>query len=209
MKDKVSEFKEMLNKNKAQDKAKSVPVEDGDAPKSIAPDSSKDQGPENLQAVPDSQEDQVAQLEAQIQEHKKAAETQRNMYLEKLAEFENFRKRLSKEQEESRKFAIERVLEEFLPILDNLEMTLTHAPDKKDPIVQGVDMTLKLFIQTLGKFGVQEVSGVGEKFDPNKQEAIGTEDHDTIASDHVTQVHRKGYLLNGKLVRPAMVTVAK
>lgn len=203
MKDKVSEFKEMLNKNKAKPQA-----QDEEAPQ-IAQDSSQDQGAEDLQAVPESEDSRIKELEAEIETYKQAAETQKNMYLEKLAEFENFRKRLSKEQEESRKFAIERVLEEFLPILDNLEMTITHATDKKDPLVQGVEMTLKLFMQSLAKFGVEEVSGVGEKFDPNKQEAIGTEEHAEIESDHVTQVHRKGYILNGKVVRPAMVTVAQ
>lgn len=149
-------------------------------------------------------------LKQQYDELLAQVEEQKEDYIRKMAEFENSRKRLAKEKEDVVKFANEKLVEELFPILDNLEMTLSHAQDKQDdPLVSGVELILKQFHQTLEKYGLQAVEGLGEPFDPNLQEAIGTEESGEHASGIVTQVHRKGYKLKDRLIRAALVTVSQ
>ncbi len=92
-------------------------------------------------------------------------------------------------------------------------MTVFHArtgkADLKDPFIEGVELVIKQFVSTLDKFGVEVVSGVGLPFNPHVQEAIGHEESSSVPAGYVTTVHRKGYLLNKRLVRPASVSIAK
>jgi molecular chaperone GrpE len=212
MTDKVSELRNMLKKQKKSEKLEEHP-EDPKLEQHVADEASL----EDLDAIaeadtaPEDDDEPTEKVSAvsQIDELKKANEIQKDMYLKKVAEFENFRKRLQKEQDEFNKYANEKILEEMIPVIDSLEMTLSHAKDDdKDPILEGVRLTLKQFLSVLEKFGVKEITGENEKYDPNLQEAIGSEEREGVASDTVVQVHRKGYQLNGKLIRAAMVTVS-
>ncbi len=146
--------------------------------------------------------------EASLEELKLAKEDS----LRKLAEMENFRKRLSKEKDDFIKFANEGILQELLPCLDNLDMSLKHATAEqleKDPVISGVGFVLKQFLQTLQKFGLEEVAGENQPFDPNLHEAIATQPAEGVASGVVLIVHRKGYKLAGRLLRASMVTVSQ
>lgn len=202
MKDKVSELRDILKKQK------------NAAEQNEISSSSEvyEEMPENTEsaAAPESSTQATQDdWKTKYEEALKANETQKDMYLRKVAEFENFRKRLIKEQEEQAKFAGESILTEIIPILDSLEMTLSHAQQKTDdPLISGVKLILKQFLQTLEKLGVKEISGEGEIFDPNVQEAIGTEQKEGVASGIVTKIHRKGYVLRGRLIRAAIVTVS-
>jgi len=139
----------------------------------------------------------------------RANQMQKEMYLAKAAEFENFKKRLQKEHDEFAKYANEKLILELLPVIDSLEMTLSHVRgNDNDPIAEGVGMIHKNILQTLSKFGVREVRGEGQAFDPHVQEAIGTEENDALGPDKVVTVHRSGFVLNGKVVRAALVTVS-
>lgn len=199
MKDKVSELRDILKKQKTAAEQNEI-------------SSSSETGEEMTEtaSVPESptqspQDDWKTKYEEAL----KANETQKDMYLRKVAEFENFRKRLIKEQEEQAKFAGESIISEIIPILDSLEMTLSHAQQKADdPLILGVRLILKQFLQTLEKLGVKEIAGEGESFDPNVQEAIGTEQKQGVPAGVVTKIHRKGYVLRGRLIRAALVTVS-
>lgn len=145
--------------------------------------------------------------EASLEELKAAKEDS----LRKLAEMENFRKRLSKEKDDFIKFAGEGILQELLPCLDNLDMSLTHATPEQlanDPVISGVSLVRKQFLQSLQKFGLEEVGGENQQFDPNLHEAIATQPAVGVSSGTVLIVHRKGYKLAGRLLRAAMVTVS-
>ena len=136
---------------------------------------------------------------------------EKETHLRQLAEVENFRKRLIKEKEDVIKFANESLLQELFPCLDNLDMTLTHAtPEQiqKDPVIMGVNLVLRQFLQTLQKHGLEEVGAVGLTFDPNLHEAIDSKPTDGLAAGLITQVHRKGYRLHGRLLRAALVSVS-
>lgn len=168
-----------------------------------------------------SEESETAHFEAEqeAQDYKQLYEdlveelkAEKENNLRKFAEVENFRKRLLKEKEELVQFATTGLLQDIFPSLDNMEMTLQHASEEqiqKDPVISGVNLVLKEFVQTLKKHGVEEIAGEGEPFDPNLQEAIGTEKKEGVASNIVTKVHRKGYKLHNRVLRAAMVTVSE
>lgn len=137
---------------------------------------------------------------------------QRDETLRGLAEFENARKRLLRETEDARSYANEKILQDLFPVLDSMEMTLSHADEEQhhDPVIAGVELALKQFKSILAKHGLDEVGIVGEIFDPHWHEAISTlPPPDGVALESIVQVHRKGYKLRGRLIRAAMVTVAQ
>lgn len=140
----------------------------------------------------------------------KEHETQKNDFLLRLAEYENSRKRLTKDKEDALKYANEKLIAEFLPVLDSLEMTLSHTEHSEvGGIVAGVELIHKQLLQTLQKYGVETVGNVGEAFDPHFHEAISATSSNEVASGHIVQVHRKGYCLKDRLIRAAMVTVSE
>ncbi|MBX7148918.1 nucleotide exchange factor GrpE [bacterium] len=157
--------------------------------------------------------DKIKTLEEELAKAQEMATLQKEQALRMMAEFENSKKRMQREKEEMTKYSNEKILNELFPILDNLEMTVFHGKtgkgDAKDPFIEGVAMVIKQFVSVLDKYGVEVVSGEGLPFNPHVQEAIGYEDSDCIPPGNVVTVHRKGYLLNKRLVRPASVTVAK
>lgn len=191
MKDKLSEFKNMMQGQKDREDGE-IPVVSDDA----AAEVSESPGEENS-------------WQQKYEEAMQASQIQKDLYLRQAAEFENMRKRLRKEFDDNIKFASERIVKDLIPVLDNLEMTVSHVPADKasDPVVEGIRLTLKQFSTVLLQNGVEEIAGEGNAFDPNIQEAIGTDTESSLPSGHVTKVHRKGYLLNGRLIRAALVTV--
>ncbi|BBD07163.1 nucleotide exchange factor GrpE [Desulfovibrio ferrophilus] len=131
--------------------------------------------------------------------------------LRSLAELDNARKRMEKEKNDFRKYATEKVLADLLPVVDNLDLALMHTPEAEacKNFVMGVDMTRKAFLDMLANNGLVPVGEVGEEFTPERHEAMGQDERDDIDEGLVTQVVQRGYLLNGRLLRPAKTMVSK
>lgn len=127
------------------------------------------------------------------------------------AEMENLRKRTARDMENAHKYALDKFTKELLPVIDSLELGLfaTDTAEDTDSLKQGMDLTLKKFLDVMQKFGVSVVEAEGEKFDPEKHEAISMQEVDDAEPGTVITVIQKGYELNGRLVRPAMVVVSR
>ncbi|HJV36931.1 nucleotide exchange factor GrpE [Geomonas sp.] len=131
-------------------------------------------------------------------------------YLRERADLENYRKRVQKEKEEILKYGNENFLLEILPALDNLERAVAHAADDdQSPVLQGVKITLSMFVSTLKRFGVTPLEAApGTPFDPTYHQAMSQVETADQEPNTVVAELQKGYLLNERLLRPAMVTVA-
>lgn len=158
-----------------------------------------------------------AQEETPLSEPLRKAENEASenydRFLRLSAEFENFKKRAEREMSEFRKFANESLLREVLPVIDNLERALSAECDENEKAVKclrdGIEMTLKGLLDTLEKFGVVVIEALGKPFDPHFHQAVSQQESDTFSDNAVCQELQKGYLLNDRLLRPAMVIVAK
>lgn len=131
--------------------------------------------------------------------------------LRAAADLENYKKRAQKEKEEVQKFGSERLLKDFLPVLDNLDRALESAQKNADfdSLRTGVEMTRKLFESAFGKHGVKAFSAVGQPFDPRLHEAMQQVESATVPAGHVAFEAVRGYTLNERLMRPALVMVAR
>lgn len=131
-------------------------------------------------------------------------------HLRLAAEFENYKRLTQRDHREFARFANENILRELLPIVDNLERAIQSVKTSagRDGLVQGIELTLKQFQETLKKFGVQEVPTVGTTFDPGRHQAVARTESATDPENTVIMEHQKGYLLHDRILRPAMVTVA-
>jgi len=149
---------------------------------------------------------QVETLEAKVQEN-------HNKYLRAAADKDNFRKRMEREIDGARKYAVESIIKELLPILDSMEQGLSIAGKDNEETIksmhEGMLMTMKMFQDLLAKFGVEILHPEGEKFDPHLHEAMSMVEDDKAKSNTVIQVIQKGYTLHGRVVRPARVIVCK
>src|SRR5579885_3599324 len=129
------------------------------------------------------------------------------------AEQDNIRKRGQRDLEQAHKFGLDRIVGDLLPVKDSLEMALQsvgEGPEASSPLATGVGMTLRLMAQALERQGVKEISPAkGEAFDPEWHEAMATQPSGEVAPDAVLATVQKGYALNGRLLRPARVLVAK
>ncbi|MHB8782752.1 MAG: nucleotide exchange factor GrpE [Desulfobacteria bacterium] len=124
------------------------------------------------------------------------------------AEFENFRKRVAREREAQAAFGNEQLLFAVLPFLDNLERAMGQAAASADALLSGVRMTYDLFLSELRKFGLEQLPAQGGMFDPSLHEAIASVPSSGMPGGTIVAEARKGYLLHGRLLRPAQVTVA-
>lgn len=130
--------------------------------------------------------------------------------LRTAADLENYRKRASREREESIRYANQSILEELLPILDNFEMGMQAAEQEKDSMVYvGMNMVRQQFCDFMAAQGVEEVDCLGREFDPNVHEAVSEEESSECEPGHILRVTRRGFVLRDRLLRPASVVVAK
>jgi molecular chaperone GrpE len=148
-------------------------------------------------------------LEAALADAERKAEDNRNDYLRIAAELENSRKRMQRDLAQAQKFAIDKFAIELLPVKDSLEMGLSAAGDDAKALREGVEMTLKQLTDALAKHGITEVDPAGERFNPEFHEAMAMQPSDEAEPDTVLTVIQKGYVLNGRLLRPARVIVAR
>ena len=125
------------------------------------------------------------------------------------AEMQNVRRRADKDVENAHRFGLERLVQHILPIVDSLEKALESKVSQDDPVIQGVELTFKLLEDLLSKEAIQVIDPLGEPFDPNLHEAMSMVEHSEMEPNSVFAVVQKGYTLNERLVRPAMVMVTK
>ena len=151
----------------------------------------------------------VQELEAQLAETSKK---EQDLLLRTRAEIDNIRRRTEQDIEKAHKFALEKFAKDILNTIDNLERALATPANTEDDSVKalfdGVELTLKELLATVARFGIEPVGAVGEVFDPELHQAIYMQPAEGFQSNQITAVLQKGYLLNGRVIRPAMVMVA-
>ncbi|MCD6262167.1 MAG: nucleotide exchange factor GrpE [Deltaproteobacteria bacterium] len=146
-----------------------------------------------------------------LKETEKSAQENFDMYIRCKAEMENFKKRVQKEKQDMIKYSNESLIKELLSVVDNLEKALEVSKEKHslDILQEGIELTLKGFKDILKKAGIECVEAVGKPFDPNFHEAVSIVTDDSAEHNTVQEELQKGYMLNGRLIRPAMVVVNK
>jgi molecular chaperone GrpE len=175
----------------------------------------EDQGTsaEGIEGGGSTEEQDLPALQEALNTARTEAEKNWDMYLRERAEQENFRKRMQREKEDLARFANENLLRAFLPILDNLERAVSHASqDNRETaagLLEGVEMTVGQFHKVLEKSGVTPVEAIGRPFDPAWHEAMGQLESNEYPPNTVMQELQKGYALNDRLLRPALVMVTK
>ena len=151
----------------------------------------------------------VQELEAQLAE---TAKKEQDLLLRTRAEIDNIRRRTEQDVEKAHKFALEKFAKDILNTIDNLERALATPTNTEDETVKalfnGVELTLKELLATVARFGVEPVGVVGEVFNPDLHQAISMQPMEGFETNQITTVLQKGYLLNGRVIRPAMVMVA-
>ncbi|MCG9649622.1 nucleotide exchange factor GrpE [Vibrio brasiliensis] len=166
----------------------------------------------NEEAEIDEQEAKIAQLEAALLASEAKIQDQQDGVLRAKAEVENMRRRTETEIDKARKYALNKFAEELLPVIDNLERAIQAADTENEavkPLLEGVELTHKTFVDTVSKFGLKEINPEGEAFNPELHQAMSIQESPDHESNTVMFVMQKGYELNGRVVRPAMVMVAK
>ena len=163
---------------------------------------------ENAATTADSELDQLRQELAAKQVE---AKNNYDRFLRQVAELDNVKKRGAREREEISRFANETLIKDLLPVVDNLERALAHASGGGNgkPLFEGVEMVLKGLLDALAKHGVTQISALGQPFDPAKHEAMAQVDSETHEPNSVVEELHKGYTLHDRLLRPALVSVAK
>jgi molecular chaperone GrpE len=154
---------------------------------------------------------EAADLPSQLAEKTKEAQENYDRYLRVAAEMENLRKRQERERAELLQFANENLIKELLPVVDNLELALEHGRQQEAPapLLEGLDLVQQGFLKALARFGVTPINSVGQVFDPAFHNAVMQEEAPEVEDYTVLKEMQKGYLLQNRLLRPAMVVVAR
>ncbi|MEX7609357.1 nucleotide exchange factor GrpE [Enterobacter asburiae] len=176
-------------------------TEQHDEVEAVEPDASAEQV--------DPRDEKIANLEAQLVE---AQNRERDGVLRIKAEMENLRRRTEQDVEKAHKFALEKFVNELLPVIDSLDRAL-EVDDKANPdnaaMIEGIELTLKSMLDVVRKFGVEVIADTDVPLDPNVHQAIAMVESEEVEAGKVLGVMQKGYTLNGRTIRAAMVTVAK
>jgi len=146
-----------------------------------------------------------------IQKLTEERDTLQDRLLRKQAEFENYRKRIERERGEFAQFASAELMRELLNAMDSFDLAIRNASSEKsarDNMLRGLDLVYKQFQDTLGRFGLKPIEAKGQRFDPNFHQAVSTVPTDEVEENTVVEELRRGYTLNGRLLRPAMVSVS-
>ena len=151
------------------------------------------------------------ELLAKLEETEKSASENHDKYLRACAELENYKKRAARDREDFIKYGNETLIKDMLPTVDSMERALKHASDSEDfkAFADGLGLIRDNFISALGKHGVEEIDAIGKNFDPNFHEALMQVDGEKKEDNKVVEEFEKGYLLNGRLLRPSKVSISK
>lgn len=162
--------------------------------------------------IEDNEDTEKILLKKEIDSLKKELNEKNEQSLRLAAELDNFRKRLSKETEEKLKYANQQIILDFLVIIDNLEMALSHIKESEEikALKEGVELTLKQFKDTLAKYGAKEIeTKIGDEFNPNLHDALMLDADQNHKNNAITLVMQKGYTLHDRVIRPTKVRVNK
>ncbi|MCC4800416.1 nucleotide exchange factor GrpE [Enterovibrio norvegicus] len=175
-------------------------------------DAAASQDENALDAETDAMISRITELEAALEASEATVKEQQDSVLRARADVENIRRRTEQEIDKARKFALERFANELLPVIDNMERALEMADKENEtlkPMLEGVELTLKTMKDSVAKFGLVELNPEGEAFNPEFHQAMSIQESAEHAPNTVMLVMQKGYALNGRVVRPAMVMVSK
>lgn len=186
--------------NQAESSANKASEETGDD--QDAPEEEKADGQPEGSETPEEKADSVKTAEQQKKEDDEK-------YMRLMAEFQNYKKRVAKEKQDIQSFANEKIITELLEVLDNFERSLEHSSDADENYVKGMEMIFQQLKTAMEKAGLKEIQALGEDFDPAVHNAVMQEESDELESGKVSKVLQKGYKLNDKVIRAAMVAVAK
>src|SRR3990172_4047242 len=166
--------------------------------------------PEGKPAETQADLEEVEHLRQALEEKTREADAHRDRALRVLADLDNYKKRVQREREEWGRYAMESLVSQLLPVLDNFDRALQAAKQSREAerVVTGVDLIRRELLKALELAGVTPYSAVGERFDPEKPEAVSRVETDTVEEFTVIEELRPGYLWNGKVFRPAQVSVA-
>ena len=159
-----------------------------------------------------SPEAEIALLHSELEAAKQTINDQKDSVVRAAADVENMRRRAAQDVEKAHKFALEKFANELLPVIDNLERAIEFSDKENEqlkPVLEGNEMTVKSFNDAVSKFGVEIVNPQGEQFNPEFHQAMSIQPSNDVAPNTVLAVMQKGYTLNGRLLRPAMVMVSK
>lgn len=209
----ISEVSEMNAKNAEKFmSSKEQKTPEGQAPEEIIMDQHEEVEavePNDSAEQVDPRDEKIANLEVQLAE---AQTRERDTVLRIKAEMENLRRRTEQDIEKAHKFALEKFVNELLPVIDSLDRALEVA-DKANPdmaaMVEGIELTLKSMLDVVRKFGVEVIAETNVPLDPNVHQAIAMVESEEVPAGNVLGIMQKGYTLNGRTIRAAMVTVAK
>lgn len=164
------------------------------------------------EAVTDPLEEAIARVQELEEQLADAAKKEQDALLRARAEVDNIRRRAEQDVEKAHKFALEKFSKDILNTIDNLERALATPANKEDEAIKGlfdgVELTLKELLATVARFGIEPVGVVGEAFNPDLHQAISMQPTEGFETNQITTVLQKGYLLNNRVIRPAMVMVA-
>jgi molecular chaperone GrpE len=157
----------------------------------------------------ESPEKNADSLEAQLESAQQKASENWEMFLRAKAEMDNLRRRNSKDLENAHKFGTEKFVTELLPVLDSMAMGLAVEEASAESLREGMELTMNMLGKMMEKLGIEEIDPLNEKFDADKHQAMTTQPSADVEANTVIAVMQKGYLLNERLIRPAMVIVSK
>lgn len=161
----------------------------------------------------DALENAIARVQELEEQLIQAVKKEQDILLRTRAEIDNIRRRAEQDVEKAHKFALEKFAKDLLETIDNLERALSTPANIENEtiksLVDGVELTLKGLLSTVARFGVEPVGVIGETFNPELHQAISMQPTEGFESNQITVVLQKGYLLNGRVIRPAMVMVAQ
>jgi len=158
------------------------------------------------------EQERINELELALAAAKSMVSDQKDSVIRAKAEVDNVRRRSAQDVEKARKFALEKFASELLPVVDNLERAIASIDvedEKQKAIGEGVELTLQSFLSAVDKFGVKAIDPQDQPFNPELHQAMSMQEVEGVAPNTVIAVMQKGYELNGRLVRPAMVMVSK
>jgi len=157
------------------------------------------------------QEKETGELKTKLEEREKEVKEHYDRLLRVAADFENYKKRATREKEDWVKYANEDLMKAILPFVDNLERALNHAEkgENNQSVLEGLRLTLQQLLQTLYRFGLSPIESIGKPFDPTVHEAMIAVETDQHEPNYVLEEFQKGYFLKDRLLRPATVSVSK
>lgn len=192
--------------------------EDGNSQDAVNVDGINAEAPENIDAVQDGDDQEIDwkayadELEVKLNAAEEKVNEQKDSVLRAIAESENARRRSEQEIDKARKFALEKFAKELLNVVDNLERATLAADAENEaikPLLEGIELTQKSFITTFENAGLKVIDPQGENFNPEQHQAMSMQETDEVPPNTIIAVMQKGYLLNERLLRPAMVMVSR